>query len=113
MQGKGSKPVAILFPKDVQEFIEVLFNVRHLCVSDTNEYLFANPNTKNGWINGYNTMKKLAAESRVSDVSLFTSTCLRKQIATILEVLNITDDEMEQFANFMGHTTKTHESYYR
>lgn len=112
-QGKGSKPVAILFTSDVQNFIETLFSVRNICVSNCNEYLFANPNTENGWISGYHTLQKLAVESGVKDKKLFTSTHLRKQIATILQVLNITEQEMEQFANFMGHTKKTHESFYR
>lgn len=89
--------------------------VRNLCVPGSNEYLFANANNKNSCLNGYNTMKKLADESNVSNKSLFTSTRLRKQIATVLntQVINITDTEREQFAKFMGHTLKTHESYYR
>lgn len=87
--------------------------VRNLCVPQSNEYLFANPNTKNGCLNGYNTMKKQAEEANVNNKNLFTSSRLRKQIATILQVINITDAEREQFAKFMGHTLKTHESYYR
>lgn len=111
--GKGSKPVAVLFPKNLQNFIDVMLSVRHLCVPESNTYLFANPNTNNKWISGYHVLKKLADKSGVDNKSLFTSTRLRKQIATVLQVMNITDAEMEQFANFMGHTRKTHESYYR
>ncbi|XP_018578165.1 uncharacterized protein LOC108916403 [Anoplophora glabripennis] len=111
--GKGSKPVSILFPKNLQKYLNVMLNVRSKCVPDTNEYLFANPSTPNRWLNGYNVLRKLARESGVKNQELFTSTRLRKQIATVLQVLNITDAEMEQFANFMGHTKKTHETYYR
>lgn len=111
--GKGSKPVAVLFSTDVQEFIRVLLSVRNVCIPHTNEYLFANPNSQSGWLSGYHTLKKLADESDVRNKDLFTSTRLRKHIATILQVLNITEDEMEQFASFMGHTKKTHQSYYR
>lgn len=111
--GKGSKLVPILFSRNLQDIINTLLYVRHLYVSDKNEYLFANPNTENRWLSGYNTLKKLAKKSHVSDDSLFTSTRLRKQISTILQVLNITENEMEQFAAFMGHTKKTHENYYR
>ncbi|KAK4882271.1 hypothetical protein RN001_005590 [Aquatica leii] len=111
--GKGSKPVAILFPKDTQKYINVMLNVRSKYVPQTNEYLFANPGTENRWLSGYHTLKKLASESGVENKNLFTSTRLRKQIATVLQVMNITDSEMEQFAAFMGHTKKTHETYYR
>lgn len=112
-QGKGSKPVAILFSKDMQEYIKVLSSIRTLCVSESNQYLFANPNTNNGCLHGYHSLKKMAEEAEVVNKNLFTSTRLRKHIATILQVLNITEPEMEQFATFMGHTKKTHESYYR
>ncbi|KAH0998600.1 hypothetical protein HUJ04_005431 [Dendroctonus ponderosae] len=76
--GKGSRPVAILFPPDIQEFIALLISFRSYCVSETNPYLFGNPNT-NGWLSGYHIVKKLAEETGVSDTSLFTSTRLRKQ----------------------------------
>lgn len=113
-EGKGSKPVPILFPIDLQKFIEVLINQRQLpCVKESNEYLFANPNTTNKSLSGYHTLKKLAQESNVENASLFTSTRLRKQIATIVQVLNLKEEEMEQLAGFMGHTRKTHESFYR
>ncbi|CAH1374502.1 unnamed protein product [Tenebrio molitor] len=36
---------------------------------------------------------------------------LRKQIATVMQILNLTKDEAKQFANFMGHTEKTHNEY--
>lgn len=111
--GKGSKPVPILFSTQLQEFIDVLLSLRQKYVSENNEYLFANPNTQNRCLSGYHALKKLAQNSGVSDINLFTSTRLRKQIATILQVLNVTDTDIEQFAAFLGHTKKTHENYYR
>nr|CAI5845355.1 unnamed protein product [Callosobruchus analis] len=109
--GKGSKSVAILFPKRIQYFIDVLLTVRSRCVPTSNEYLLANPKTMNRWISGYHTLKKLSSLSGVKNQSLFTSTRLKKQIATVLQVMNVNETEIEQFANFMGHTKKTHEEY--
>lgn len=111
--GKGSKPVPILFSKLMQQYIEVLLSTRNLYVSKDNQYLFANPNTVDRSLSGYHCVKKLAEKSGVTHASDFTSTRLRKQIATILQVLNVTDNEFEQFASFMGHTKKTHANYYR
>ncbi|KAL3287151.1 hypothetical protein HHI36_001630 [Cryptolaemus montrouzieri] len=105
---KGSKHVAILFPPYIQTYVEELIIARRHCVSDTNEYLFANPNTQNRWLSGYHSVKKLAQESGIENPSLFTSTRF-----TILQVIDMTQDELEQFANFMGHTRKTHVTYYR
>ncbi|KAL3283998.1 hypothetical protein HHI36_018168 [Cryptolaemus montrouzieri] len=109
-EGKGSKHVAILFPPYIQTYVEELIIARRHCVSDTNEYLFANPNTQNRWLSGYHSVKKLVQESGIENPSLFTSTRLKKQIATILQVIDMTQDELEQFADFMGHTRET---YYR
>ncbi|CAH0561692.1 unnamed protein product [Brassicogethes aeneus] len=79
-EGKGSKPIAILFPTYIQKFIEVLLSVRNQCVDDSNEYLFANPNTKNKHLSEYHTVKKLAQEADVQDTALFTSTRLRNRL---------------------------------
>lgn len=111
--GKGSKPVPLLFSKNMQTLIEVLLTIRNLYVPQSNQYLFANPNTIDRRLSGYHTVKKLAEKSGVTDKTLFTSTRLRKQIATILQVLNVTETEYEQFARFMGHTKETHASFYR
>ncbi|KAK9873268.1 hypothetical protein WA026_021757 [Henosepilachna vigintioctopunctata] len=94
-QGKGSKPVATLFSKEIQ----------YICSISNSE--------NSGCLHGYQTIKKLAEEAGVVNKNLFTSTRLRKHFATILQVINIKEDEMEQFANLMGHTKKTHESFYR
>ncbi|XP_060520782.1 uncharacterized protein LOC132698605 [Cylas formicarius] len=111
--GKGSKPVPILFSKDMQNSIELLLRLRNLNISQENQYLFANPNTDTSALSGYHTIRKLAERSGVVDKTLFTSNRLRKQIATILQVLNITETEFEQIAKFMGHTKDTHASFYR
>ncbi|KAL1516207.1 hypothetical protein ABEB36_000126 [Hypothenemus hampei] len=111
--GKGSKPVPILFSQYMQQLIKILLDIRDLYIPKENKYLFANPNTLDKYLSGYHSVKKLADRSGVTNPTMFTSTRLRKQIATILQVLNVTDNEFEQFANFMGHTKKTHANYYR
>ncbi|KAJ8938183.1 hypothetical protein NQ314_011591 [Rhamnusium bicolor] len=42
-----------------------------------------------------------------------TSSRLRKQIATVLQILSLNEVEIEQVASFIGHTKKTHEEFYR
>lgn len=43
-----------------------------------------------------------------------TSNKLRKQIATVMQQLNLNQEESEQFANLMAHTKKkTHNEYYK
>ncbi|KAJ8932596.1 hypothetical protein NQ318_023378 [Aromia moschata] len=100
--GKGSKPVAILFPKNIQSLIDIMLSVRSECVSESNEYLFANPRTENRWLSGYHVLKKLAQESGISNKDLFTSTRLRKQIATVLQVMNIGETGNGAVCKFYG-----------
>ncbi|CAG9763731.1 unnamed protein product [Ceutorhynchus assimilis] len=73
--GKGSKPVPILFTKQMQTYIGALLKIRK----------------------DYDIVPKTN----------------KKQIATILQLMNFENDEMEQIARFMGHTEKTHREFYR
>lgn len=42
-----------------------------------------------------------------------TSTLLRKHVATMTQILNLTPNELQQFAQFMGHDLAVHKEYYR
>lgn len=44
---------------------------------------------------------------------LLTATKLRKHIATCSQVLNLSGNELEQLANFLGHNINVHREYYR
>lgn len=41
-----------------------------------------------------------------------TSNNLGRHISTVMQILNLTQDEMKQFSNFMGHAQKTHDEFY-
>ncbi|RXN35813.1 G2 M phase-specific E3 ubiquitin- ligase-like protein [Labeo rohita] len=41
------------------------------------------------------------------------STNLRKQIATISQVMNLKENELDQLADFLGHDIRVHREYYR
>lgn len=113
--GKGSKPVPILFTKLMQRYIEMLLNIRKNTdvVPRTNTYIFANPDSKDRWMSGPSVLRKYAHKCGAKNPELLTSTRFRKQLATILQLMNFENDEMEQIARFMGHTEKTHKEFYR
>lgn len=110
--GKGSKRVAILFPQKLQNYVDLLIKTRSNFVNAANPYLFGDPNTLE-WLNGPYLMAKFAKSSKARHPETLTSSRLRKQIATVLQVLNLSPVEREQLASFMGHTEKTHNEYYR
>lgn len=113
--GKGSKPVPILFTKRMQKFVDLILKIRKTTdlVPDSNKYLFANPGSSDRWISGSCVLRKFAFKCGAKNPELLTSTKFRKQIATILQLMNFEKDEMEQIARFMGHTEKTHQEFYR
>ena len=41
-----------------------------------------------------------------------TSTCLRKHIATMSQILNLDATDLESMANFLGHDISVHRSFY-
>lgn len=113
--GKGSKPVPILFSRKIQKFIEILIEIRQNgdIVPISNPYLFANPGSEDRWMSGTNVIRRLAEDCGVQNAALLTSTKFRKHIATTLQLMTMEDNEIEQVAEFMGHTKKTHAEFYR
>ncbi|CAH1114940.1 unnamed protein product [Psylliodes chrysocephalus] len=113
--GKGSKPVPILFPKKIQGYIEVMLKCRNSTtfIPKENPFLFALVGSISRWIDASRVLKKYAISSGAKNPETITSSRLRKQIATFLQILSLSEAEMEQMATFMGHTKKTHEEFYR
>ncbi|XP_045478739.1 uncharacterized protein LOC123683842 [Harmonia axyridis] len=113
--GKGSKPVPLLFTKLIQRYIQIILRVRDETdiVPKSNPYLFANPNCADRWVSGPSVIRKYAYMCGAKNPETLTSTRFRKQIATILQIMNFEDDEMQQIATFMGHTEKTLREFYR
>ncbi|KAF5278702.1 hypothetical protein FQR65_LT15590 [Abscondita terminalis] len=110
---KGSRSVPILFSKHVQQCMDTLLAVRYKFVPEENSFLFALPGSSAKWVDGSSILRKYAVYCGAKNPGTLTSSRLRKQIATVLQILNLNDTEMEQLATFMGHTRKTHEDFYR
>ncbi|KAG5871775.1 hypothetical protein JTB14_023459 [Gonioctena quinquepunctata] len=64
-------------------------------------------------MDGSSVLRKYAALCGAENPKTSTSSRLRKQIATVLQVINLNETEEEQVASFMGHTKKTYEEFYR
>lgn len=98
----------------MKKSIDILLKIRNAaCVFKQNEYLFAIPNTAVGCYRGSDCLRKAAIECGSSAPELLTSTKLRKHIATMSQLLNLTTNDREQLANFMGHDLAIHNEYYR
>lgn len=90
-----------------------MISIRKTVCNKNNEYLFAIPNTDNSCLRASETVRKLALASGAKNPSAITSTKLRKQVATVAQLLNFTEGDVEQLSNFMGHSKEVHKTFYR
>lgn len=112
IKGKRGRGVPVLISKDVQEHVDVMLEYRNHVFRKTNLYLFGNPNTGQP-ITGYKILKKYVTLCGAKNPDALTCTRLRKHLATLTQLFNLTENDMEQLASFMGHTLGIHRSSYR
>nr|CAI5857686.1 unnamed protein product [Callosobruchus analis] len=112
IRGKRHKPVPVLISKEVQEYTNLLLDVRDNFVPKDNAYLFASI-SKNTCIDGYTTLRRFAQMSGAEYPESLTSGKLRKHVATISQLYNLDSSELEQLCSFLGHSMTTHQNFYR
>lgn len=110
--GKGSRGVVILVPQVLQEHIKVLLENRGKHIKSENQYVFAVPGSKIPWGKGDVAIRSLTNQMKLENPYAISSNKLRKHIATVMQILSLSKDEIKQFAQFMGHTEKTHREFY-
>lgn len=112
IRGKRSRGVPVLFSADVQEHIKVMLSLRPNFIPQENLFLFARANSSTP-ISGYKVLNKYAQSCGAKNPTSITSTRLRKHLATLSQVFLMNENEIEQLATFMGHTTGIHKNSYR
>ena len=61
----------------------------------------------------YDSLKKACQLANLSEPTRITSTSLRKYMATVTQVLDLKDNQMQWVLNHMGHTMDVHKIHYR
>lgn len=112
IRGKRGRGVPVLFSKDIQDHIKILLNHRNKYMIKNNTYLFGQPGTSYP-ICGYKIIKKYANSCGATNPDAITATKLRKHLATLTQVLNMSENDIEQLSTFMGHTVGVHRGSYR
>ncbi|KZC14393.1 hypothetical protein WN55_07033 [Dufourea novaeangliae] len=95
----------------------VRFTIRgKLGVPEKNPFLFGIPcvdKTRHKWLRACVLMRKYSSLSGAKLPNTLRGTMLRKHIATKCISLNLSDNQVIDLANFMGHHDKIHRSHYR
>lgn len=92
--------------------IATMLKYRSKYIPKENEYVFANPNSKIKWGQGDVAIRNLTKQINLKYPEAISSNKLRKHIATVTQILNLSPEELKQFSKFMGHTEKTHSEFY-
>lgn len=114
--GKSKKNMKayILLTPDSKRALEVLTRYRSAVgVCPTNKYMFARLHA-NTPLSGTTAMKELLGKCEgLKNPENITSTSLRKYIATVSQILDMTQGELKLLAKHLGHDVKTHKEYYQ
>ncbi|CAG9790220.1 unnamed protein product [Diatraea saccharalis] len=112
IRGKRGRGVPVLLTDEVQADIDLLISIRQKYISKKNQFLFAKPGSENT-LCGYKVLEKYANASGAKNPTAITTTKLRKHLATLTQMFNMKETDIEQLANFMGHTQAVHRQNYR
>lgn len=117
IQGKRGWKVLLLLTKEMREAMELLLEKREVVqIDQRNPYLFATPIPGAvSHLRSWDCLHKLAnAEGlNLQCPKAIASNRLRKYIATVSQVLDLDDKELDWLARHMGHDIRTHREYYR
>lgn len=112
IRGKRGRGVPVIFSTDMQYHIEELLKIRNEFLGDENPYLFGKAKTTTT-IQGYRVLAKYAKACGAKNPDALTCTRLRKHLATLTQLFNLNENEIEQLSTFMGHTSSVHKNSYR
>lgn len=111
--GKRGNPVPILLTEKMTYWLSMLVRFRSLVEPQSN-FLFPSCSYGGeGHIQTHNVLKKWSEAVGAEQPALLRTKGLRMQIATVAQVANLTENEMDIFAKFLGHDIRVHREFYR
>ena len=112
--GKRRRQVPILFTEETIAAIRLLIATRsNADISADNKYIFARQQESINHISGWVAVKAVASKASLSKPQLMTSTRIRKELATTLQLLDMKESELLFVTNHLGHSINVHKQWYR
>lgn len=117
LRGKKNRTVPILVDKDMVDCLNTIIQYRaEARVHTRNNYLFGLPGNDKEierWASACKLMEKYSDLCGAKVPKTLRGTLLRKHVATVCMALNLSNNEVEDLANFMGHAKEIHLRHYR
>lgn len=110
--GKGGQKVCVLLTKEMMKSLDFLVDKRGVenFILDSNRYVFARQNS-DSHLRGSSCLRKHAIACEVKRPETLTLTQLGKHVATLSQLLNLKDDELDQLAKFVGYDITEHRKH--
>lgn len=117
MRGKLNRTVPVLLSRYMTRCIETILNFREkMGVKPENSYVFGIPGfekSRHKYLRAGALVRKFSVECGASILNTLRGTTLRKHIATNCINLNLSESEVVDVADFMGHSSRIHKDHYR
>ena len=75
--------------------------------------IFARPGFAEHPYRGSDVLRDLVSNLNLKRLDCITSTKLRKQLATLAQILNLKENDQDMLATFQGHNIRVHRELYR
>ena len=113
--GKRRRKVPILFTEETIAAVQCVVQNRGIAgVSPNNKYVFARQYQDSlNHLDGWHTVKTVASKASLSKPELISSTRIRKELATTLQLLDMNEAELTWVSNHLGHSVNVHRQWYR
>jgi len=113
-QGKQNKRCPVLLTDTMIAALDTLEETRTDCgISASNPFIFASLGSQDSQINSWHAMNKMAQEAGCKQPHLISSSRLRKYLATVCQILDFEDYELEWLSRHLAHDLNTHKNHYR
>ena len=115
VRGKRGNKVPIIMTVEIVQAIRALIMYRDkIGVHGENRYVFAAPTRGSmNFLRGYDCLSSTVDRLQLQNPGAIKSTRLRKYIATVSQILDLGNTELEWLARHMGHDLSIHKEYYR
>ncbi|XP_063910844.1 uncharacterized protein LOC135128004 [Zophobas morio] len=105
------RDIPVLFSSELQKYTDKLIELRTNFIRTENVYLFADIYTNNP-IEAHKIFRTHALKSGVKNCNALISIRLRKHLATVAQLLTMSNYDLEQLQTFMGHNQDTERPFY-
>ena len=109
------RPVPVILPPEIKRNIDLLVQERDNA-GIKSSFLFANPDSladNQNPMRSWDLVKEFSIKAGVSRPDIMTSTNFRKYVATVAQIVSLSENEMEWLCNHMGHRIDVHRQFYR